>query len=61
MYLKFYVQFIVLIFDRYTNKTYRVDDINWEQNPTSKFKSRDGSEMSYVEYYKKVRMRGIRS
>lgn len=39
---------------RYNNKTYRIDDINWEMNPKSKFKGRDGSEQSFVEYYAKV-------
>ena len=42
-----------IVLTKFTNKTDRVDDINWEQNPTSKVKSSDGSEMSYVEYYKK--------
>ena len=45
--------FVVTIY-RYNNKTYRVDDINWEMNPKSKFKGRDGSEQSFVEYYAKV-------
>ena len=39
---------------RYNNKTYRIDDIDWEMNPKSKFKGRDGSEQSFVEYYAKV-------
>ena len=45
--------FIVTIY-RYNNKTYRIDDINWEMNPKSKFKGRDGSEQIFVEYYAKV-------
>jgi len=40
---------------RYNNKTYRVDDIDWEKNPDDKFKTFDGSEISFVDYYKKVR------
>lgn len=40
---------------RYNNKTYRVDDIDWDQNPNSTFKKADGSEVSFLEYYRKVR------
>ena len=40
---------------RYNNKTYRVDDIDWDQNPKSTFKKADGSEVSFLEYYRKVR------
>lgn len=39
---------------RYNNKTYRVDDIDWDQNPKSTFKKADGSEVSFLEYYRKV-------
>lgn len=42
---------------RYNNKTYRVDDIDWDQNPNSTFKKADGSEVSFLEYYRKVRSR----
>jgi len=39
----------------YNNKMYRVDDIDWNQNPTSKFKKgREEVEISYVDYYKQV-------
>lgn len=41
---------------RYNNKTYRVDDIDWDQNPKSTFKKADGSEVSFLEYYRKVRV-----
>ena len=36
---------------RYNNKTYRVDDIDWEKHPTDKFTKADGSEISFKEYY----------
>lgn len=39
---------------RYNNKTYRIDDIDFDKNPLTKFKTRDGSEISFVDYYKKV-------
>ena len=35
---------------RYNNKTYRVDDIDWEKNPQSTFSTRSG-EVSFVQYY----------
>jgi len=38
----------------YNNKTYRVDDIDWNQNPNSKFTKSDKTEISYYEYYKQV-------
>lgn len=45
----------MLLSHRYNNKTYRVDDIDWDQNPNSTFKKADGSEVSFLEYYRKVR------
>lgn len=36
---------------RYNEKTVKVDEILWEENPTMTFKKSDGSEISYVEYY----------
>ncbi|KAG8522364.1 Piwi-like protein 4, partial [Galemys pyrenaicus] len=38
----------------YNNRTYRVDDIDWAVRPTHTFRRRDGSEVSYVEYYLQV-------
>ncbi|KAL9925541.1 protein aubergine-like [Glossina fuscipes fuscipes] len=35
----------------YNNKTYRVDDINFELSPLSKFSTKDG-DISYMQYYK---------
>uniref|UniRef100_A0A4W3JSP7 Piwi-like RNA-mediated gene silencing 1 n=1 Tax=Callorhinchus milii TaxID=7868 RepID=A0A4W3JSP7_CALMI len=43
----------VIVLTRYNNKTYRIDDIDWIQNPKNTFKKADGSEISYVDYYKK--------
>lgn len=37
---------------RYNNKTYRIDDIAWDQNPTNTFPLKNGGVISYVEYYK---------
>lgn len=41
-----------VVLTRYNNKTYRIDDIDFEANPTKTFKTTTG-EISYVEYYKK--------
>ncbi|XP_048257294.1 piwi-like protein 1 [Haliotis rufescens] len=38
---------------KYNNKTYRVDDIDWDKNPLDTFKMSDGSQITYKEYYKK--------
>lgn len=45
---------VLLCVCRYNNKTYRIDDIDFEKNPTTKFLGRNDQEMSFVEYYKKV-------
>ncbi|XP_060256729.1 piwi-like protein 1 isoform X4 [Ovis aries] len=44
----------LIVLTKYNNKTYRVDDIDWDQNPKSTFKKADGSEVSFLEYYRKV-------
>jgi aubergine-like protein len=36
----------------YNNKTYRVDDIDWNSNPMSTFETKNGP-VTYVDYYKK--------
>lgn len=38
----------------YNNRTYRIDDVDWDATPASTFKKSDGSEISYIEYYKQV-------
>ncbi|XP_015273353.1 PREDICTED: piwi-like protein 1 [Gekko japonicus] len=43
----------LIVLTRYNNKTYRVDDIDWDSNPQGVFKKADGSEISFVDYYKK--------
>ena len=37
----------------YNNKTYRIDDIDWDRSPSSTFTTRDG-EKSFVDYYRTV-------
>lgn len=46
---------VPFIHHRYNNKTYRIDDIDFNKNPMTKFKTRNGEEISFVDYYKKVR------
>ncbi|CAG0893792.1 unnamed protein product [Darwinula stevensoni] len=40
------------VLTRYNNKTYRIDDIDWSQNPLNTFSTSQG-EVTYVDYYKK--------
>ncbi|XP_072378370.1 piwi-like protein Siwi [Diabrotica undecimpunctata] len=35
----------------YNNRTYRIDDVDFSQNADSTFPLRDGSQMSYAQYY----------
>jgi len=43
-----------IVLTRYNNKTYRIDDIDWEKNPTHTFSKADGSKISFQEYYEKA-------
>uniref|UniRef100_A0A2K6G2W7 Piwi like RNA-mediated silencing 4 n=1 Tax=Propithecus coquereli TaxID=379532 RepID=A0A2K6G2W7_PROCO len=40
------------VLTRYNNKTYRIDDIDWSVRPTHTFQKRDGTEITYMDYYK---------
>ncbi|XP_075754569.1 piwi-like protein 1 isoform X2 [Pelodiscus sinensis] len=42
----------LIVLTKYNNKTYRVDDIDWDSNPKCTFRKTDGSEISFVDYYK---------
>ncbi|XP_053561566.1 piwi-like protein 4 [Bombina bombina] len=42
----------LVVLTRYNNRTYRVDDIDWSLKPTDKFQKKDGSQISYMDYYK---------
>jgi len=46
--------FEVYLRSSYNNKTYRVDDIDWNQTPNSKFMKSDKTEISFADYYKQV-------
>ncbi|XP_063807044.1 piwi-like protein 1 isoform X1 [Pseudophryne corroboree] len=41
-----------IVLTKYNNKTYRVDEIAWNMSPESTFKKADGSEISFLDYYK---------
>ena len=53
--LSLIVQFLLLN-SRYNNKTYRVDDIDWEKRPRDTFEMHAGARKSYVDYYSSVRV-----
>ncbi|XP_022902156.1 piwi-like protein Siwi [Onthophagus taurus] len=40
-----------VVITKYNNKTYMVDDVDWTSKPTSRFQRKDGSEISYIEYF----------
>ncbi|XP_069817070.1 piwi-like protein 1 [Dendropsophus ebraccatus] len=41
-----------VVLTKYNNRTYRIDDIEWNFTPESTFKKADGSEISFIVYYK---------
>lgn len=41
-----------VVLTRYNNKTYRVDDIDWDQSPSSTFLDDSGRGKTFAEYYK---------
>ncbi len=40
------------VLTRYNNKTYRIDDVLFDENPLSTFTNSAGVEQSYMDYYK---------
>ena len=45
--------YIYLIASRYNNKSYKVDDIDFQASPKSTFTNEKGEELSYMDYYKR--------
>lgn len=41
-----------IVLTSYNNKTYRIDDVDFNSTPSSTFSKRDGSQISYIDYYK---------
>lgn len=39
------------VMTNYNNKTYRIDDINWDADPMSTFDKRGGEKISFMDYY----------
>uniref|UniRef100_A0A8D0LAJ9 Piwi-like protein 2 n=1 Tax=Sphenodon punctatus TaxID=8508 RepID=A0A8D0LAJ9_SPHPU len=42
-----------IVLTRYNNKTYRVDDIDWNKTPKDSFTMADGKEIAFIDYYRK--------
>ncbi|KAK7480068.1 hypothetical protein BaRGS_00028705 [Batillaria attramentaria] len=40
-----------IVLTRYNNKTYRVDDIDWQARPTGTFQKSDGSSVTFKDYF----------
>ncbi|KDR12118.1 piwi-like protein Ago3 [Zootermopsis nevadensis] len=43
----------VTVLTRYNNRVYRIDDIDWNQSPSSTFSTHIGETISFKDYYKK--------
>ncbi|XP_056427047.1 piwi-like protein 2 isoform X2 [Hyla sarda] len=42
-----------IVITRYNNRTYRIDDIEWNKTPKDVFTMSDGSNISFIDYYSK--------
>ncbi|XP_060643492.2 piwi-like protein 2 [Anolis sagrei] len=42
-----------IVLTRYNNKTYRIDDIDWNKTPKDSFTMSDGKETTFIDYYSK--------
>ena len=43
--------FLCFQYFSYNNKTYRIDDIDWNKHPTDSFNKADGSTVTFKDYY----------
>uniref|UniRef100_A0A8B9BPT5 Piwi-like protein 2 n=1 Tax=Anser brachyrhynchus TaxID=132585 RepID=A0A8B9BPT5_9AVES len=43
-----------VVITRYNNRTYRVDDIDWDKTPRDSFTLASGEEITFVDYYSKT-------
>lgn len=41
-----------VVLTKYNNRTYKIDDILWNDTPMTEFQVRNGESISYVDYYK---------
>ncbi|XP_010363667.2 piwi-like protein 2 isoform X2 [Rhinopithecus roxellana] len=42
-----------IVITRYNNRTYRIDDVDWNKTPKDSFTMSDGKEITFLEYYSK--------
>ncbi|KAB0348414.1 hypothetical protein FD754_013271 [Muntiacus muntjak] len=42
-----------IVITRYNNRTYRIDDVDWNKTPRDSFTMSDGKEITFLEYYSK--------
>uniref|UniRef100_A0A8D2AY47 Piwi-like protein 2 n=1 Tax=Sciurus vulgaris TaxID=55149 RepID=A0A8D2AY47_SCIVU len=42
-----------IVITRYNNRTYRIDDVDWNKTPKDSFTMSDGKEVTFLEYYSK--------
>ncbi|XP_007529185.1 piwi-like protein 2 [Erinaceus europaeus] len=42
-----------IVITRYNNRTYRIDDVDWNKSPKDSFTMSDGKEITFLEYYSK--------
>nr|XP_035931051.1 piwi-like protein 2 isoform X2 [Halichoerus grypus] len=42
-----------IVITRYNNRTYRIDDVDWNKTPKDSFTVSDGKEITFLEYYSK--------
>ncbi|XP_004707651.1 piwi-like protein 2 [Echinops telfairi] len=42
-----------IIITRYNNRTYRIDDVDWNKTPRDSFTMSDGKDITFLEYYSK--------
>lgn len=43
-----------IVLTKYNNKTYRIDDVDFGQSPSNTFTKKDGSKITYIEYFKQT-------
>lgn len=41
-----------IVLTGYNNKSYRIDDVDFDSTPESTFNKADGSQISFIDYYK---------
>ena len=52
--------FVIFLLSRFNNQTYRIDGIDWDQNPMTEFEKKTGEKLSLFQYYADKYSRNIR-